>query len=89
MQRQNFQRRSGVVIDRCGDHGHFLDGDELEAVVGYMLDNAGQDYSYEGVGEGATSAKAAFARVTAENISRRQHEDHGPSLLGVLAKLLT
>ncbi len=38
MQRANFQKRSGVIIDRCHNHGTWLDADELEAIAGFILE---------------------------------------------------
>ena len=38
MQRTNFQKRSGVIIDRCHEHGTWLDADELEAIAGFILE---------------------------------------------------
>lgn len=37
MNRRNFQKRSGVVIDRCHQHGTWLDAHELERIAGYVL----------------------------------------------------
>jgi Zn-finger nucleic acid-binding protein len=39
MQRTNFQKRSGVIIDRCHAHGTWLDADELECAAGYILES--------------------------------------------------
>lgn len=39
MQRANFQKRSGVIIDRCHAHGTWLDADELECAAGYILES--------------------------------------------------
>lgn len=36
MGRQNFRKRSGVVIDRCS-HGTWLDAHELEQIAGFVL----------------------------------------------------
>ncbi len=38
MQRTNFRKRSGVIIDRCHNHGTWLDSDELEAIAGFILE---------------------------------------------------
>lgn len=38
MLRRNFRRTSGVVIDRCHEHGTWLDADELEQIAGFILD---------------------------------------------------
>lgn len=37
MVRRNFRRRSGVVIDRCHEHGTWLDANELERIAGFVL----------------------------------------------------
>ncbi len=36
MQRRNFRKTSGVIIDRC-NHGTWLDADELERIVGFIV----------------------------------------------------
>lgn len=39
MQRRNYgprERRSGVIVDWCGEHGLWLDADELERVVEFV-----------------------------------------------------
>jgi len=37
MGRQNFRKRSGVIVDRCHDHGTWLDANELEQIAGFVL----------------------------------------------------
>jgi hypothetical protein len=37
MQRKNFARRSGVIVDWCGKHGTWLDADELEDIASFIL----------------------------------------------------
>jgi Zn-finger nucleic acid-binding protein len=37
MLRRNYRRTSGVIIDRCHDHGTWLDPDELEQIAGFIL----------------------------------------------------
>jgi Zn-finger nucleic acid-binding protein len=37
MQRRNFRKTSGVIIDRCRNHGTWLDADELEQITGFVL----------------------------------------------------
>jgi Zn-finger nucleic acid-binding protein len=36
MNRHNFQRRSGVIVDVCKPHGTWLDADELEQIGGFI-----------------------------------------------------
>ena len=33
---RNYRRTSGVIIDRCHDHGTWLDADELERIAGFI-----------------------------------------------------
>jgi hypothetical protein len=37
MQRKNFARRSGVIVDWCGHHGTWLDAHEVEDIAAYIL----------------------------------------------------
>lgn len=37
MARRNFCRTSGIILDRCHEHGTWLDADELEALAGFIL----------------------------------------------------
>jgi Zn-finger nucleic acid-binding protein/ribosomal protein L40E len=37
MQRKNFGRRSGVIVDWCGSHGTWLDADEMEDIAAFVL----------------------------------------------------
>jgi Zn-finger nucleic acid-binding protein len=37
MSRRNYRRTSGVIVDRCHDHGTWLDADELERIAGFIL----------------------------------------------------
>ena len=53
MNRQNYGRVSGVLIDVCGYHGAFLDAGEIKAV---------RDFLDSGGGEFATSLEARDAR---------------------------
>jgi hypothetical protein len=38
MNRQNFARLSGTIVDTCSGHGTFLDRGELHQVVKFILD---------------------------------------------------
>lgn len=37
MQRRNFRRASGVIVDVCRTHGTWLDADELEGIAGFLM----------------------------------------------------
>lgn len=45
MARRNYQRRSGVIIDQCHEHGTWLDANELERIAGYVLSGRAQKVS--------------------------------------------
>lgn len=42
MARRNYQKRSGVIIDQCHEHGTWLDAHELERIAGYVLSGRAQ-----------------------------------------------
>jgi Zn-finger nucleic acid-binding protein len=65
MARRNFQGSSGVVIDRCHEHGTWLDADELEEIAGFVLS-----------GGLARARQAAAAREEGERkIAQRERAD--------------
>jgi Zn-finger nucleic acid-binding protein len=37
MQRRNFRKSSGVIVDICNSHGTWLDADELEQIAGFIV----------------------------------------------------
>jgi len=62
MNRHNFQRRSGVIIDVCKAHGTWLDADELEQIGGFIRSGAyavAQSREAERQREEARTARAA------------------------------
>lgn len=73
MQRRNFRKTSGVIIDSCPEHGIWLDADELEQIAGFILSGSGG-----GPMRGATAterrqraaAAAAFSRFQATEARR-------------------
>ena len=100
MQRRNFRKASGVIIDRCGDHGTFLDADELEQIVGFVL-SGGRPESTARLEQGEAEARKAYvsARVatategmygSSSGYRRRSRRGEGfnLSILGVLKTLL-
>jgi Zn-finger nucleic acid-binding protein len=73
MQRRNFRRSSGIIVDVCRRHGTWLDADELERIAGFLLTRgADADFvtarSARPAPEPSRSeADAAFARILAEH----------------------
>lgn len=104
MQRKNFGRRSGVIVDWCGSHGTWLDKDELEQ-IGAFIAGGGLREAGEGAGlsnGGAMSYEQVRAMMMVENeleAERRRHEQRASwgepvsrsgveLVLGVLKRLL-
>lgn len=93
MQRRNYQRSSGVVLDVCREHGTWLDADELEEVAGFILSGGRTSEILEAEHrktDADAAATAAFARmrVASENAAMRHRELGEPSLAGGLVRLL-
>ena len=43
MQRKNYGKRSGVIVDWCGTHGTWLDADELEQIAAFIASGGLRD----------------------------------------------
>ncbi|MEM6731552.1 MAG: zf-TFIIB domain-containing protein [Myxococcota bacterium] len=43
MNRQNYARRSGIIIDLCPQHGIWFDAEELEAILEWLRDGGDSD----------------------------------------------
>jgi Zn-finger nucleic acid-binding protein len=72
MNRQNFGRLSGTIVDTCSGHGTFLDRGELHQVVQFILDG-GFD----------RMRKAELARLKEEQQRLRELEMHLSRMRGV------
>lgn len=64
MHRKNFGRRSGIIVDWCGEHGTWLDAEELERVAGFVLSGALEESERARTAQAAAEAAAAAARAT-------------------------
>jgi Zn-finger nucleic acid-binding protein len=98
MQRRNFRKSSGVIVDRCREHGTWLDADELEQITGFIL-TGGRPRAEEYLKQSKTDAEearagAAFTKIMAEQragpFSRPEPRERGvvSSFLGLLDNLL-
>jgi Zn-finger nucleic acid-binding protein len=92
MLRRNFRKSSGVIIDRCQEHGTWLDADELEQIAGFLL--GGGDTSQTLLQE-ERAVKQAEAKLRLERIRSqggftvgRPSEGMASSLLEVFVGLL-
>jgi Zn-finger nucleic acid-binding protein len=96
MQRRNYMRSSGVVLDICHQHGSWLDADELEQIAGFILSGARTSEMLEAEHEDAKAkAAAAAAAVRIQATYRRAPHLHANDAIdladlgGGLVRLLT
>ncbi|MGH0031407.1 MAG: zf-TFIIB domain-containing protein [Myxococcota bacterium] len=101
MQRRNYKRSSGVILDVCHQHGTWLDADELEQIAGFILSGGKTSAMLDAEHEQARTQAAAAARaaqIQAMHHSRRSvldaHDvveltDIGGGLVRLLTRLLT
>ena len=94
MQRRNFQKSSGVIVDRCHEHGTWLDADELEQIAGFILSGGSPSPCLEvpSAAEQRVTAEFAAARARAGVFERSwEHRDgtSAGSLLNILNRLLS
>ena len=95
MQRRNYQRSSGVIIDRCKEHGSWLDADELEQIAGFILSGGGPSPTLTEPSAAERRVEAEFARATSQRVFQRHRSWNEPdgttagSILNILTRLLT
>jgi len=74
MNRRNFQKRSGVIVDQCHEHGTWLDAHELERIAGYVLSGRAAKAAMAEAMLGAEREKQA-----ARNAAFRVHDSSAES----------
>lgn len=95
MQRRNFRKSSGVILDVCHDHGTWLDADELEQIAGFILSGGATSplLAAESPQRSPQQRRAEFdfARILAGNtqVGAGGGEVRAGSLLDVLTRLLS
>jgi len=94
MQRRNYRKSSGVIIDVCRDHGTWLDADELERIAGFILSGGTPSAALESEHERARAeadAAVAFARLRGqrERGAMGQISGTGGDFVGGLVNILT
>jgi len=85
MQRRNFGRRSGVVVDWCASHGAWLDANEMEDIAAFVLEGGldagaapGSDGGHDLAADPARTAAIVEAeRLMAEERARTRERTHG------------
>ncbi len=66
MNRTNFAKRSGIIIDSCRGHGTWFDADELPRVVEFVM-NGGIEASHErGMQQAKDEVRRARAKIRAQ-----------------------
>lgn len=89
MHRRNFRKSSGVIVDRCSQHGTWLDVDELEQIAGYLL--SGQETPRSLQSESRPGVKTAAGLTQFRRVSDLERPREGSfieSAVDVLIALL-
>jgi Zn-finger nucleic acid-binding protein len=98
MLRRNYERRSGVILDVCGEHGTWLDADELEQIRGFIMSGGlaaarasekerRQDEKQRHLR--AQVAQTAATRASASHGSFTYGREENPSFVDFLLSLLS
>ena len=94
MNRRNYRKRSGIIIDVCRSCGTWLDADELEAIAGFILEGPPSASSAPEPDRAQRKAAVEFARFAVESENRsgscleRNAPDSGTSWVDFLIGLL-
>lgn len=94
MLRRNFRKTSGIIIDRCHEHGTWLDADELEEIAGFLLSGGrpGAEAAMKQQAEHDAKQRAALGAFGSEGTYRIEQEvsggTTGVNLLNLLYELL-
>jgi Zn-finger nucleic acid-binding protein len=94
MHRKNFARRSGILLDVCGEHGTWLDASELEGIAEFILAGglaeAHRRAAEEATRQAATSAveRDAWIRVHTGGIDSSAWPNSGEPTVGSLLRVL-
>jgi len=95
MQRRNFGRRSGVVVDWCASHGTWLDAHELEDIAAFVIEGGlraepageGRDWSLTADPKRVAAVAAAETILARERMLAAEQRER-PLSLGDLFTLL-
>jgi Zn-finger nucleic acid-binding protein len=91
MQRKNFGRRSGVVVDWCGSHGTWLDPNEMEDIAAFVLDGGlerpAPDAPATGYGLPADPKRIAAIAAAEEILARERARSEASDPRKILARI--
>jgi Zn-finger nucleic acid-binding protein len=88
MHRRNYRKCSGVILDRCAEHGTWLDADELEQIAGFILEKGGVPPEPNLEPRPVPRHRAEYTRTVAFTSTRELDRSVAGSVLGLLASLL-
>jgi Zn-finger nucleic acid-binding protein len=92
MQRRNYRKRSGIIIDRCSQHGTWLDSDELEQIAGFIL-SGGKGSEVQPPTDSEQSrdvnVSQAFAEIRGRNAAVRFDSKASDGIVDSLMSFLT
>ncbi|MDX8410240.1 MAG: zf-TFIIB domain-containing protein [Mariprofundales bacterium] len=86
MTRRNFGRRSGVVVDRCVDHGVWLDGGELQQLMQWR--KAGGALLDARTPQVPTKTKPHYHPAIASSVTHVEAHSGGDTLFSALEDLV-
>jgi Zn-finger nucleic acid-binding protein len=89
MGRRNYQKRSGVIIDRCPSHGTWLDAHELERIAGFVLSGRAESAERAIREEEAERVKAEARRASNRSRGVSVEIRSGDSVFGERSKTST
>ncbi len=72
MQRRNYGRVSGVVVDECRRHGHWLDANELEAIARFISSGEQERARKQEARDAQRAAEDARHRASLQRIGGRR-----------------
>ncbi len=96
MNRTNFAKRSGIIIDTCRGHGTWFDADELPRIVEYVMNGGIEAANERRIDEGRrevrkekAKARAMMAQAQKTNVRFRGQSDSVSVISGFLGTIAT
>ena len=82
MQRRNYERASGIIVDECRVHGHWLDANELEAIGRFISSGEQERVRKSEARQAQRAAEEARHRASLRHYERRSVRN--PSFIATL-----